>query len=158
MISINPKAPVNIRNSILINANSTEIWEVLTGIDKWPTWQSSIKKAKLDGALQPGSEFKWKSGGITIRSRLHTVQQYNNFGWSGKNLGLYAILNWTLIEQKKQTEVFVEETVEGFLAKLLSILLKKSVNKRNQKWLELLKIACESVEVEQDVSVEKPIS
>lgn len=150
MININPNAPVIIRNSILINANSVNTWEILTDIDKWPLWQTHIKKAKLFGALQPGSEFKWTSGGLTIRSRLHTVQPFNNIGWSGKSLGLYAIHNWTLIEHEKHTEIVVEESMEGFLAKLLGGFLKKNVSASNQKWLEFLKRTCEAKEVIKD--------
>jgi len=144
MIEINRNAPVTCYKKIIINANSVDVWKVLTEIDKWPEWQSDIKKARINGPLEAGTEFDWTSVGLKIHSRIHIVKPYVHFGWTGKGLWMYAIHNWKVVELNKQTEVIVEESMEGILARLLKIILKKALEKSMVKWLELLKKECET--------------
>lgn len=143
MKNINHNAPVKCSLSVTINSSSVDVWKVLTDIDKWPAWQSEIKKAKLHGLLKPESTFTWKSGGLNISSVLHTVQPYSFFGWTGKSIGVYAIHNWKITELNKQVEVVVEESMEGIIPNLFKKMLNKSLEKSLRKWLELLLHECE---------------
>ena len=136
MKNINHNAPVKCSLKVIINATSVDVWNVLTDIDKWPSWQTEIKKTRLIGELNPESTFSWKMGGISINSKLHTVQPYSLFGWSGKSLGIYAIHNWKITELNKQVEVVVEESMEGFLVLLFKKMFNKSLEKSLRKWLE----------------------
>jgi hypothetical protein len=56
---------------------------------------------------------------------------------------VFAIHNWTLKEINGQTEVKVDESLEGFL----TVLFKKSFNRNLEKgmtnWLAFLKQECE---------------
>ena len=59
---------------------------------------------------------------------------------------LSAVLNLkidTYDELKKQTEVRVEESMEGLLARWFKGMMTKSLEKNMQKWLEHLKQECE---------------
>lgn len=143
MKSINSNASVKCSRTITINANSEKVWAIMTNIDNWATWQTDISKAKLNGELKPGTTFDWKTGGIKIHSTLHTVVPYKNFGWTGKTFGMFAIHNWTLTESNGQTKVSVEESMEGFFAKLLKKSFNKNLEKGMQNWLDLLKKECE---------------
>lgn len=143
MKNINKQAPVICKQSITINASSRSVWEVLTGIDHWPDWQTDIDKAKLNGPLQPDTNFHWKTGGARIHSTLHTVKPDNQFGWTGKTFGLFAIHNWRLTELEDKTKVEVEESMEGLLAKLFKKNFNKNLEKGMKNWLELLKQECE---------------
>ncbi len=140
---INETAPVVCRKTIRINADLQTVWSVLTDIDRWDNWQTDIKKPKLNGNLQVGSTFDWKTGGAKIHSTLHTVEPQSHFGWTGKSLGLFAIHNWTLTEKDGDVHVLVEESMEGSLA----VLFKKTFNKNLEngmiRWLEMLKVECE---------------
>ena len=138
MRSVNNNAPVICRKTILINADSRKVWTVMTGIDDWATWQTDISYAKLNGDLKPDVSFDWKSQGAKIHSILHTVEPNKQFGWMGKSFGLLAVHNWILTEKDGQTEVTVEESMEGFLAKLLRKLFQANLNKGMQTWIELL--------------------
>ena len=146
MIEINKNAPVKCKKTIIINAHSVAVWEVLTGIDKWVRWQPAIKKSKLNGELEAGTSFDWKTGGLSIRSTIHTVEPYTNFGWSGKSLGLTAVHNWNITEMNNQSEIMVEESMEGMLTKIFTKLFNKTLDKSLQKWLEALKKECERFE------------
>lgn len=143
MKSINENAPVKCSKTITINANTEKVWQVMTDIDNWANWQTDISKPKLNGELKPETTFDWKTGGAKIHSTLHTVEPFNDFGWTGKTFGMFAIHNWTLTENNGQTTVSVDESMEGFFAKFLKKSFNKNLEKGMQTWLELLKKECE---------------
>lgn len=143
MKSINNNAPVKCSKTITINASSEKVWAVMTNINNWASWQTDISKPKLNGELKPQTTFDWKTGGAKIHSTLHTVEPFNNFGWTGKTFGMFAIHNWTLTEKNEQTIVAVDESMEGFFAKLLKNSFNKNLEKGMQNWLDLLKLECE---------------
>lgn len=139
MATINNNAPVKCSKSITINASSKKVWQVLTNIDNWVTWQTDISKPKLNGQLVPSTTFDWKTGCASIHSTLHTVEPFRRFGWTGKTFGMFAIHNWALTEIDGQTIVSVDESMEGFLAKLLKKSFNKNLEKGMQHWLIALK-------------------
>ena len=143
MKCINNNAPVKCSKTIIINASIEEVWQVMTNIDNWANWQTDIIKPKLNGELKPETTFDWKTGGAKIHSTLHTVEPYKNFGWTGKTFGMFAIHNWTLIETNGKTKVSVDESMEGFFAKLFKKSFNKNLEKGMQTWLDLLKVECE---------------
>ena len=139
MRSINYNAPLKCSKTVTINASSVRVWEVMTNIDQWANWQTDISKAKLNGILKPNTTFDWKAGGAKVRSTLHTVVPYKQFGWTGKAFGVHAIHNWTLSEENGQTKVSVDESMEGFLARLFKKPFNQNLEKGMQTWLDLLK-------------------
>ena len=143
MNSINENAPVKIRQIIQVKATPEKVWSVLTNIDGWPGWNPDIPNAKLNGQLIPGTTFDWKSGGTKIHSKLHTVQPFEKFGWTGKAMGSLAIHNWTLTKNGNETEVLVEESMDGFLVKLLKGMMQKTLDKSSASWLQHLKTESE---------------
>ncbi len=145
MININSNAPVTCHKSIVINATTLEVWDVLTNINNWASWQTAIKTPRINGPLEAGTTFTWKTGGIKINSTLHTVEPYTNFGWTGKSIGVKAIHNWKITELNRQTEISVSESMEGFLAKLLKKTFATSLDKNMSDWLMHLKKTCETL-------------
>ena len=135
----NDLAPVKCKKTITINADRKRIWSILAAINNWPLWQKDISFSKLNGELKPGTTFDWKSGGVTIHSTLHTVESFNEIGWTGKALGTFAIHNWKLIEKSDSTEVIADESMEGILVRLLKKMFRKNLEKGMQSWLEMLK-------------------
>ena len=115
----------------------------MTNINNWANWQTDISNPKINGELNPNTTFDWKSGGAKIHSTLQTVDPFKNFGWTGETFGIFAIHNWTLTEENGQIKVSVDESMEGFLAKLLKKSFNKNLEKGMRKWLELLKQECE---------------
>ena len=137
-------APVQCSRTIIINAKAEKVWAVLTDIDNWNKWLSTVKQSKLNGPLQPNTTFDWKSGGFDIHSTLHTVTPFSKFGWTGKVYGIYAIHNWSFKELNGVTEVAVSESMQGFLARLFKKSFNKTIEKDMEVSLELLKAACEN--------------
>jgi len=143
MKSINQNAPVKCSKTISINTSPENVWNTLTNIDLWSNWQSDITKPKLKGELKSNSTFVWTSGGATIHSTLHAVDPFNQLAWTGKTLGIFAIHIWTLTKSNNQTQVAVDESMEGFLVKLFKNFFNKNLDKSLQTWLNLLKKECE---------------
>ena len=139
MRSINYNAPLKCSKTLAINASSERVWEIMTNIDQWANWQTDISRAKINGILKPNTTFDWQAGGVKVHSTLHTVEPYKQFGWTGKAFGIYAIHNWTLSEDNGQTTVSVDESMEGFLAKLFKMTFSQNLEKGMQTWLDLLK-------------------
>jgi uncharacterized protein YndB with AHSA1/START domain len=139
MQSINHQAPVQCSKTILIKAQPEKVWKILTDINHWADWQTDISQPQLKRELAPSATFVWKTGGAKITSTLHTVEPFSKFGWTGKTFGLYAIHNWSITEIDGQTQVAVEESMEGFLAGLLKKSFNKNLEKGMVHWLELLK-------------------
>jgi hypothetical protein len=141
--SINSNAPVKCSKTITVNTDSKKVWSVLTNIENWSTWQTDISKAKLHGDLKAETTFDWITGGVKIRSILHTVEQHKHFGWTGKTFGIFAIHNWTLTETGDTTTIEVDESMEGFVAGLFKKSFNRNLENGMLKWLDLLKQECE---------------
>lgn len=149
MKSINQNAPVKCSKTISINTSPENVWNTLTNIDLWSNWQSDITKPKLKGELKSNSTFVWTSGGATIHSTLQAVDPLNQLAWTGKTLGIFAIHIWTLTKSNNQTQVAVDESMEGFLVKLFKNFFNKNLDKSLQTWLNLLKKECEKNTIHQ---------
>ena len=143
MKSINNDAPLKYNKTILINSSPEKIWDVMTNIDLWASWETDITGPKINGELKPNTTFDCKIGGVKIHATLHTVEPFHHFGWTAKIFGMYAIHNMTLTESKAQTIVSDDESVEGFLVGLFKKLFNKKLEKNKQNWLDQLKTECE---------------
>ncbi|MCL6523124.1 MAG: SRPBCC family protein [Thermoflavifilum sp.] len=143
-IPINEDAPVKTRNQIEINAPIDTVWEILTDIHNWPTWQKAVTKTEVFGEIKVGTKFNWKANGLSFKSKIHTVNLRAMFGWTGKTLGASAIHNWILKEKGNQTIVIVEESLQGVLPRLFRNYFQKSLNSGVMINLRELKTASES--------------
>lgn len=138
-IEVNRNASAYHKEEIVINAPVEKVYKMLANINQWPTWQSNVASANMEGEAQQGKEFRWKAGGANIRSKLHTVNPYSEFGWTGRILWITAIHNWTFTEKDSTTTVVVEESMSGFLSGLMKSTLKDGMVKS----LEELKMEVE---------------
>ncbi|PSR56752.1 polyketide cyclase/dehydrase [Adhaeribacter arboris] len=143
MTAINWKAPVVCSKKIIVEAHPGQVWSRLADIANWSTWLTTVSTAQLNGPLEPNTTFDWKTGGMKIHSTLHTVNPNQQFGWTGKVYGIFAIHNWTFKAVGEHTQVEVSESMEGLLASLLQNWFNKTLERDMAKSLMLLKEACE---------------
>ncbi len=59
---INTLAPAVGSGEIEIAASPEIVWEVLTALDRWPTWNPDVTAVTVQGPLAEGTEFRWKKG------------------------------------------------------------------------------------------------
>ncbi|MEX0647727.1 MAG: SRPBCC family protein [Balneolaceae bacterium] len=126
-IKVNNTAKACADEEILINASAKRVYKILADIKNWPVWQSSVTRAEIDEEPAGGSEFIWKAGGLKIHSRLHTVNPFTEFGWTGRMMWIKAIHNWRFEETDGNCLVKVEESLEGFLAGFMKNSLQKGM-------------------------------
>lgn len=142
-IPINNSAPVKSRGDIKINAPVDKVWNILTTINDWPSWQSEVTQSRLNGELSEGVVFKWKAGGLSFSSEIHTIVSNKEFGWTGRTIGTSAIHNWFFSDQGGDTLIRVEESLQGFLPGLLKNYFQKNLDRGILQNLEELKSASE---------------
>lgn len=144
VMEINLKAPVIAQHQITINAKSETIWQLLTDINQWADWNPNISEAKLEGALKPGSTFRWKSGGTAILSTLQEIEPQHRISWTGQVIGTRAIHTWMLEPQGESVLVRTEESFEGWLVLLTKGMMQRMLDISLQEWLEHLKQRAEA--------------
>jgi len=55
---------------VTIDAPVSRVWDLLTGINRWPAWNQAIQEAQLGEPLRGGSTFWWKWGRHTLHSKV----------------------------------------------------------------------------------------
>lgn len=138
-MELDSKAAVRQSGSITIDAPVEEVWRLMSDIEKWPTWNPNIKRAKLYGALEPGSRFVWKAGPGSITSVLEVVDTHRLLAWSGQTMGIKAVHIWRLVSKDGKTVATTDESWDGFLAHLMKKQSQKTLRGAILSGLELLK-------------------
>jgi hypothetical protein len=125
---IDEQAPVTAAAEIEIEATPDTVWDVLTTIDRWPSWNPAVKSMSMQGPLAPGSVFRWKAGPGTITSTIRRVEPQRLIAWTGKTLGIRAIHVYRLEPRDGRTFVQTEESYSGIVARLLRGSLQKTLD------------------------------
>jgi uncharacterized membrane protein len=107
-------APVLSHHQISINAPVSKVWKIFTNVDNWPTWQSNITAAQLNGKVfGPGNSFTWTSEGFTVTSHIHIVKKQSMILWSGVAQGITGIHLWIFQPTATGTRVVTTESFAG---------------------------------------------
>ena len=138
-IEVDSSAECFSEEEIVIDSPVEKVFKILSDINNWPAWQSSVSKAQINGPAEAGVNFTWKSGGLNISSRLHTVNANSEIGWTGKIWWIKAVHNWYLNEENNKTKVIVRESLKG----PGSFFMKKSLKEGMRKNLVELKTETE---------------
>jgi hypothetical protein len=145
---VNYQAPAVARSEILILAPPEQVWDIHTNIDSWHMWNPAISASSLHGPIAVGSIFRWKSGGLTITSTLKIVEPQRQIGWTGKGFGTRAVHRWELERLDHGTLLRTEESLEGWLVRLLKGMMGKMLEDSLIDWLAALKAQSEGYESE----------
>ncbi|MDX9883860.1 MAG: SRPBCC family protein [Prolixibacteraceae bacterium] len=143
-IPINDNAPVKSRNQLEINAPIDSVWKILTDIENWPKWQNAVSETVVHGEITEGTQFDWKAGGLSFKSKIHTANLKSMFGWTGTTLGTSAVHNWIFEKKDNKTIVRVEESLQGALPRLFRGYFQKKLDSGILTNLEELKSASEA--------------
>ena len=140
---IDPTAPVKASGEIEIDASADQVWETITDIARWPEWNPDVTAVSIDGPLAPGTQFRWKAGPGTIRSKLVEVDRPNVIAWTGKTLGIYAVHVWRIVEDGDRVKLHTEESWSGLPVRLLPSAMQKNLAKAIEAGLQATKAASE---------------
>ena len=140
--SVDKTAPVKSSAEITINAPPEKVWRLLTDVRAWPQWQRNIASTEIDGPVQAGTAFTWRSGGTEIHSVIAVVRPPEQFVWTGSAFKAHAIHVWNLQRLPDgHTLVKTSESMNGFLLSLFYS--TKQLHESHLEWLSSLKQAAE---------------
>lgn len=138
-----------IQTSILIQAPSSRVWQVLTDFEAMPAWNPFIKKitgdrhegGRLIVTLQPPG-----GSGMTFKPRILAFTPGREFRWKGQLIlpGIFDGEHYFIIEETNAGACrFIHgERFTGILVGLLGSMLKNT-EKGFQMMNEALKARCE---------------
>jgi hypothetical protein len=118
-MDIDTSAPAVARGEIEVAASPETIWDILTDIWEWPSWNPDVKSASLEGPLAKGTKVRWKPGPGTITSTLRSVEPPHLIAWTGTTFGIKAKHVYRLERRDDATIVKSEESWDGLLVRLL---------------------------------------
>ncbi|PKY12250.1 hypothetical protein B1757_00005 [Acidithiobacillus marinus] len=121
-------APVWASVEIDINAPVETVWKLQTDIANWGQWNSDIEEMHIHGPVEPGTEFVWKTSGMTIHSKITDVSENRRIAWIGETIGIKAVHKWEFQGAGGVTHVYTEETFTGPLAWLLPGTMRKAIH------------------------------
>jgi uncharacterized protein YndB with AHSA1/START domain len=143
-LQIQANAPYAVRKEVVISAPIEHVWQLLTDFDRWPQWQEAVKTSKIEGRLIPNSIFRWNSGGMRLVSTLQVVEPPQSVAWTGRGLGTDAVHIWHLESVAGGTRVTTEESLAGWLPRLLKVFMPGFLDASLTKTLDDLRKAAES--------------
>jgi uncharacterized protein YndB with AHSA1/START domain len=145
MVEVNEKAPVLAKAKIEIAATPETVWKIMADIEAWPSWNPDVKKACLNGELEEGTQFQWKTGVGKITSLLQKVEPPHLLAWTGRIMGINAIHVWRIEGEDDKTVVVTEESWEGALSRVMSGRMQKMLEESINSGLEYLRKEAERI-------------
>src|SRR3712207_2047154 len=112
-MEIDATAPAVARREIDVAASPQIVWDVLSDVAAWPSWNPDVRSASLGGPLREGTKFRWKSGPGTITSTLQRVEPSQLIAWTGTTFGIKATHVYRLEPRRGTTLVRSEESWDG---------------------------------------------
>lgn len=128
-MDVNTQAPVVGHSEVDIAGDQQLVWEVLTGISNWPTWNPDVKSVEVDGDVAEGTQFRWKVGPGRIASKILRVESPSLLAWDGKATGMTTRHVWRVEPHDGGTRVIANESWEGFVPRLMRKRLQPTMDK-----------------------------
>ena len=140
---MNESAPAVASAQVEVNAGPETVWEVLTSIDDWPSWNPNVRSASLEEGLTEGSRFRWRAGPGTITSTLQRIERPRLIGWTGRTFGIKAVHVHRLEPRGEGTVVSSEESWEGLPVRIFRRRMQRTLDEALGPGLDHLKAEAE---------------
>ncbi len=133
---------VHVANELAMDVAPEAVWNCLIQASRWPEWYINAANVVVrdapDGKLSDGADFRWKTFGVTIETKVKEFLPRERIAWSAKAFGLDVYHAWLIIPTPNGCTVITEETQHGFLARLGQFFMPGRMHKFHQIWLESL--------------------
>jgi hypothetical protein len=139
VVEINRSAPATASGELDIAASAEVVWDVISDIGAWPSWNPDVKNARLEGPLAVGSVFQWRAGGASLTSTLRVVDPPRELSWSGRKMGIRAIHVFRFEPNDGGTFARSEESWEGLVPTFLRGYSRRTLDRGIRGVLRLLK-------------------
>ena len=142
-MEINRNAPATADGELRIDADPETVFDVSSGIDRWPSWNPDVKSVRVEGLVQPGTVFRWKAGPSSLTSTLRVVDPPRELAWTGTTMGIKAVHVFRFQASDGGTLAHSEESWEGLIARLLKGYSRRTLDKGIRGVLAHLKTEAE---------------
>jgi hypothetical protein len=133
------RAPVYVRNELLMEAPIERVWAWLIRAPLWPTWYPNSKNVVLTTVnLEPNAQFTWSTFGVSLNTNVVEFEAPNRVAWIARGMGVEAYHAWYLESRDAATYVLTEETQYGWAARIGDIVFPGRMYRYHQVWLEQL--------------------
>ena len=140
---IDRTAAVIVHHQIDINAPLETIWRLQTNVNNWPSWQTDITAARLDGPFEPGASFAWTSHGLTVVSTIYAAAEHARVLWGGTAGGITGIHEWLFTKTPAGVHVTTQESFAGQPVEAGITRMRTILDASLAAWLKNLKAAAE---------------
>jgi uncharacterized membrane protein len=141
---VDRSAPVIARHEIDIEAPVQTVWKLHLDVNAWPTWQTDITAAHIDGTLEPGVSFDWTSYGFSVTSTVYDVDERTRVLWGGTSGGITGVHEWLFSERPGGVRVITNESFAGKPVEADAPGMQTLLDASLVAWLGHLKAAAES--------------
>jgi uncharacterized protein YndB with AHSA1/START domain len=137
------------RNEIAIAAPAERVWRWLIRAARWPDWYSNSGRVKFLSGPEPdlaaGTEFRWKTFGAIVRSKVLVFEPPHELGWDARGV-LRAYHGWLIEPATNGCRVVTEECQNGIVPSLAWWYLRPMLLRGHQNWVESLQRVAEGGE------------
>ena len=131
-----PRPPIEVRNEIVIRASAERVWDLLTDVERWPSWYRACRWVRVEsrGSASQPVRFRWKAHPLELRSTVVTSVRPHTFAIDADTPGIHAERTFTMCPTPDglSTVVVSQETQVGLLAWLGRLYLAPRLRAANQ--------------------------
>jgi hypothetical protein len=135
-------APVFTHNELSTTVSPAALWSVLIGVTEWPDWYPNAANVRTaDGmpTLHLGSQFTWKTVGVTVKSEVVEFEPNRSLAWTARGIGSHGFHRFDFTPADGGGCLITTEEVEaGPGPRLVARRLKRDLLRFHQVWLEEL--------------------
>lgn len=89
------KPPIEVHNQAVIPAPMDRVWDLLTDVERWPSWYRACRWVRVVRAARPVS-FRWKAHPLEISSTVVACERPHSFSFVADAKGIHAERTFTL--------------------------------------------------------------
>ena len=140
------RPPIEVRNETAIHASVERVWDLLTDVERWPSWYRACRWVRVESTGDAGRpvSFRWKAHPVELRSTVVTNDRPHTFGITADGLGVHAERTFTVRPELGglSTVVVSHETQVGWLPWLGRVFLAPRLHAANQQmFADLARVA-----------------
>ncbi|HSD48703.1 MAG TPA: SRPBCC family protein [Actinomycetota bacterium] len=142
-MDIDRDAPATAAGELEIAAPPEIVWQILADLSAWPTWNADVRSMTVEGPLEPGTTFRWRSGSASLVSTLQAVDPPRELGWTGVTMGIHAVHVFRFEPRDGGTLARSAESFRGFIPTVLKGYSRKILQRGIDDILRSLKTEAE---------------
>jgi short-subunit dehydrogenase/uncharacterized protein YndB with AHSA1/START domain len=112
------RPPIVVRNETLVHAPAERVWDLLTDVERWPSWWRACRWVRLESPTSAAAlVFRWKAHPVELRSAVVKSDRPRSFAITADGTGVHAERTFTLspTPDGSSTVIVSHETQVGLL-------------------------------------------